>query len=36
VVQADQLEARQIQPSFTPNVAGLTCIANFDECWTPR
>ncbi|KAG2639084.1 serine/threonine-protein kinase AtPK2/AtPK19-like [Panicum virgatum] len=29
-----KLEARQIQPSFRPNVAGLTCIANFDECWT--
>ncbi|KAL6902193.1 hypothetical protein ACP4OV_005069 [Aristida adscensionis] len=29
-----KLEARQIQPSFRPNVAGKTCIANFDECWT--
>ncbi|KAF8728591.1 hypothetical protein HU200_017856 [Digitaria exilis] len=29
-----RLEARQIQPSFRPNVAGKTCIANFDECWT--
>ncbi|KAL6657198.1 hypothetical protein ACP70R_004978 [Stipagrostis hirtigluma subsp. patula] len=29
-----KLEAREIQPSFRPNVAGLTCIANFDECWT--
>uniref|UniRef100_A0A0E0LPU7 non-specific serine/threonine protein kinase n=1 Tax=Oryza punctata TaxID=4537 RepID=A0A0E0LPU7_ORYPU len=29
-----KLEARQIQPSFRPNVSGLTCIANFDECWT--
>ncbi|CAN6169262.1 unnamed protein product [Urochloa humidicola] len=29
-----KLEARLIQPSFRPNVAGLTCIANFDECWT--
>jgi len=29
-----KLEARQIQPSFCPNVAGQTCIANFDECWT--
>ncbi|XP_066395524.1 serine/threonine-protein kinase AtPK2/AtPK19-like [Miscanthus floridulus] len=29
-----KLEARQIQPSFRPNVAGLTCIVNFDECWT--
>ncbi|VAH90676.1 unnamed protein product [Triticum turgidum subsp. durum] len=29
-----KLEARQIKPSFCPNVAGQTCIANFDECWT--
>jgi len=29
-----RLEARQIEPSFRPNVAGKTCIANFDECWT--
>ncbi|CAN6301014.1 unnamed protein product [Urochloa humidicola] len=29
-----RLEDRQIQPSFRPNVAGKTCIANFDECWT--
>ncbi|KQK14619.1 serine/threonine-protein kinase AtPK2/AtPK19 isoform X1 [Brachypodium distachyon] len=29
-----KLEAREIQPSFRPNVAGLTCIANFDACWT--
>ncbi|CAN6289541.1 unnamed protein product [Urochloa humidicola] len=29
-----RLEGRQIQPSFRPNVAGKTCIANFDECWT--
>ncbi|WVZ56828.1 hypothetical protein U9M48_007304 [Paspalum notatum var. saurae] len=29
-----RLEARQIQPSFRPNVAGKTCTANFDECWT--
>ena len=29
-----KLDSRQIQPSFRPNVAGKTCIANFDECWT--
>ncbi|OEL14857.1 Serine/threonine-protein kinase AtPK2/AtPK19 [Dichanthelium oligosanthes] len=29
-----RLEARQIQPSFRPNVAGKTCTANFDERWT--
>jgi ribosomal protein S6 kinase beta len=29
-----RLEARQIEPSFRPNVAGKTCIANFDKCWT--
>ncbi|KAG9443274.1 hypothetical protein H6P81_014614 [Aristolochia fimbriata] len=29
-----KLEARQIQPSFRPNVAGKHCIANFEEKWT--
>ncbi|XP_072959679.1 serine/threonine-protein kinase AtPK2/AtPK19-like [Typha angustifolia] len=29
-----KLEAREIQPSFRPNVAGKNCIANFDERWT--
>ena len=29
-----KLEAREIQPSFLPEVAGKHCIANFDECWT--
>ncbi|KAM0824596.1 hypothetical protein ACQ4PT_070096 [Festuca glaucescens] len=29
-----KLDAREIQPSFRPDVAGLTCIANFDVCWT--
>ncbi|RWW21445.1 hypothetical protein GW17_00014404 [Ensete ventricosum] len=29
-----KLEAREILPSFRPNVAGKTCIANFDERWT--
>lgn len=29
-----KLEAREIQPSFKPNVSGENCIANFDECWT--
>ncbi|KAL5197901.1 hypothetical protein ABZP36_001413 [Zizania latifolia] len=29
-----KLDGRQIQPSFLPNVSGLRCITNFDECWT--
>lgn len=29
-----KLEARQIEPSFRPNVAGKMCVANFDERWT--
>ncbi|WOL16331.1 serine/threonine-protein kinase AtPK2/AtPK19-like [Canna indica] len=29
-----KLEAREIQPSFRPNVTGKSCIANFDERWT--
>ncbi|XP_042510159.1 serine/threonine-protein kinase AtPK2/AtPK19-like [Macadamia integrifolia] len=29
-----KLEARQIQPSFLPEVAGKHCIANFEERWT--
>ncbi|GAA0181813.1 protein modifying enzyme [Lithospermum erythrorhizon] len=29
-----KLEARQIQPSFCPEVAGDHCVSNFDECWT--
>ncbi|PKA61793.1 Serine/threonine-protein kinase [Apostasia shenzhenica] len=29
-----KLEAREIQPSFRPNVAGKMCIANFEEKWT--
>lgn len=29
-----KLDARQIQPSFRPEVAGKHCIANFDKCWT--
>ncbi|KAJ6921224.1 hypothetical protein NC652_015204 [Populus alba x Populus x berolinensis] len=29
-----KLDAREIQPSFRPNVAGKHCIANFDKCWT--
>ncbi|KAI3847155.1 hypothetical protein MKW92_011448 [Papaver armeniacum] len=29
-----KLEAREIQPSFLPEVASQHCIANFDECWT--
>ncbi|XP_020267275.1 serine/threonine-protein kinase AtPK2/AtPK19-like isoform X2 [Asparagus officinalis] len=29
-----KLEAREIQPSFKPNVAGKICVANFEERWT--
>ena len=29
-----KLDAREIQPSFRPEVAGKHCIANFDKCWT--
>ncbi|KAL5540006.1 hypothetical protein UlMin_044977 [Ulmus minor] len=29
-----KLEAREIQPSFRPEVAGKHCVANFDTCWT--
>ncbi|KAJ6801917.1 serine/threonine-protein kinase AtPK2/AtPK19-like [Iris pallida] len=29
-----KLDAREIQPSFRPNVAGKNCIANFDVQWT--
>ncbi|XP_031247447.1 serine/threonine-protein kinase AtPK2/AtPK19-like [Pistacia vera] len=29
-----KLEAREIQPSFRPDVAGKHCIANFDKRWT--
>ncbi|GAA0143487.1 protein modifying enzyme [Lithospermum erythrorhizon] len=29
-----KLEARQIQPSFCREIAGMHCVANFDECWT--
>jgi p70 ribosomal S6 kinase len=29
-----KLEAREIQPSFIPNIAGKHCVANFEECWT--
>ncbi|XP_044491180.1 serine/threonine-protein kinase AtPK2/AtPK19-like [Mangifera indica] len=29
-----KLEAREIQPSFHPDVAGKHCIANFDKQWT--
>ncbi|XVF24298.1 hypothetical protein REPUB_Repub13aG0115600 [Reevesia pubescens] len=27
-------EAREIMPSFLPEVAGNQCVANFEECWT--
>lgn len=29
-----KLEAREIQPSFRPEVAGKLCIANFEKHWT--
>ncbi|MCL7040150.1 hypothetical protein MKW94_030413, partial [Papaver nudicaule] len=29
-----KLEAREIQPSFLPEVVSQHCITNFDECWT--
>ncbi|BFG36613.1 hypothetical protein CerSpe_228870 [Prunus speciosa] len=29
-----RLDAREIQPSFRPQVSGKQCIANFDKCWT--
>lgn len=29
-----KLEAREIQPSFCPEVAGKHCVANFEERWT--
>lgn len=29
-----KLEAREIQPSFVPEVVGKHCVANFEECWT--
>ncbi|XP_010464481.1 PREDICTED: serine/threonine-protein kinase AtPK2/AtPK19 [Camelina sativa] len=29
-----KLEAREVQPSFKPEVSGRQCIANFDKCWT--
>ncbi|KAL2899764.1 Serine/threonine-protein kinase AtPK2/AtPK19 [Bienertia sinuspersici] len=29
-----KLEARQVQPSFRPDVAGQLCTANFEKCWT--
>ncbi|KAL6503802.1 Serine/threonine-protein kinase AtPK2/AtPK19 [Orobanche gracilis] len=29
-----KLEAREIQPSFLPRIAGELCVANFDDKWT--
>lgn len=29
-----RLEAREIRPSFVPEVAGKHCVANFEERWT--
>ncbi|VVB12790.1 unnamed protein product [Arabis nemorensis] len=34
VVNWRKLEAREVQPSFRPEVSGRLCIANFDKCWT--
>lgn len=29
-----KLDAREIQPSFRPEVAGKYCVANFEKRWT--
>ncbi|KAL8457656.1 hypothetical protein ACS0TY_034685 [Phlomoides rotata] len=29
-----KLEARELQPTFKPDVSGKDCTANFDRCWT--
>ncbi|XP_054821562.1 serine/threonine-protein kinase AtPK2/AtPK19-like isoform X2 [Prosopis cineraria] len=29
-----KLEARELQTKFKPDVSGLDCTANFDQCWT--
>ncbi|WCJ36008.1 protein-serine kinase 1 [Euphorbia peplus] len=29
-----KLEARELEPKFTPDVSGKDCTANFDQCWT--
>ena len=29
-----KLEAREIRPSFVPEVAGKQCVANFEDRWT--
>ncbi|ESQ49200.1 hypothetical protein EUTSA_v10020669mg [Eutrema salsugineum] len=29
-----KLEAREVKPSFKPEISGRQCIANFDKCWT--
>ncbi|KAJ7961064.1 Serine/threonine-protein kinase [Quillaja saponaria] len=29
-----KLDAREIQPSFRPEVTGKYCVANFEKCWT--
>lgn len=29
-----KLEAREVRPSFVPDVAGKHCVANFEERWT--
>lgn len=33
-INSKKLEARQIQPSFRPEVAGKLCTANFEKKWT--
>ncbi|GLJ30871.1 hypothetical protein SUGI_0613790 [Cryptomeria japonica] len=34
IINWKKLDAREIQPTFRPNVSGKDCIANFDERWT--
>uniref|UniRef100_A0A0D6QZ99 non-specific serine/threonine protein kinase n=1 Tax=Araucaria cunninghamii TaxID=56994 RepID=A0A0D6QZ99_ARACU len=34
VINWKKLEAREIKPTFRPDVRGKDCIANFDEHWT--
>lgn len=33
-VNWNKLEAREVRPSFVPDVAGKHCVANFEERWT--
>ncbi|CAI9114796.1 OLC1v1015598C1 [Oldenlandia corymbosa var. corymbosa] len=32
----NKLEAREIRPSFLPEVGGMQCTANFADCWTKK